>query len=196
MLALLGVMANAQQVVSRGNLTVTYRDPNDAKQLPLVFSTWEKASKDLKALGLSVPKVQLNAALNAAEFAQRTNESGSIAASTRGSNIHTQRLTALAARGILEGTIRHEAFHTAQPANLPRWQAEGLARMFSGEAERDPAKPTGLEDLTNAQLDARLLGRTPGQTGLAYAEATRRARALVRKFGWHGALGKLGTGER
>lgn len=180
--------ASAQQVVTRGNLTVSYQDASDARHLPLVFGTFEKAARDLKALGLMVPRVNLIAASNAADFAHQTGEPVSIAASTRGNTIYTQRLTALAGRGILADTIRHETFHTAQPATLPRWLAEGLARVFSGESQHDPAGHTGLEDLSDAQLNDRLLGRAPGEAGQAYAEASRRARALLQKVGWPGAL--------
>ncbi|WP_295821496.1 hypothetical protein [uncultured Deinococcus sp.] len=186
----LGVSAHAAPVtVTHGTLTVTYTDPRDRAHLGLVFRTWAQATADLKALGLSVRPVQLTAASSATDFARLTGEPASIAASTRGQTITTQRLGALAGRGLLASTIRHEGFHTAQPPGLPRWLAEGLARLFSGETTGDSAEPTGLTALSGAQLDARLLGRVPGQAGAAYREATRRAKALVARVGWKGALG-------
>ncbi|MFC3835212.1 MULTISPECIES: hypothetical protein [Deinococcus] len=186
----LGVSAHAAPVtVTHGTLTVTYTDPRDRAHLGLVFRTWAQATADLKALGLSVRPVQLTAASSATDFARVTGEPASIAASTRGQTITTQRLGALAERGLLASTIRHEGFHTAQPPGLPRWLAEGLARLFSGEAAGDSAEPTGLTALSGAQLDARLLGRVPGQAGAAYREATRRAKVLVARVGWKGALG-------
>ncbi|GHF32591.1 hypothetical protein HNQ07_000382 [Deinococcus metalli] len=185
----LSVSAHAAPVtVAHGTLTVTYRDARDRAQLPLVFRTWEAAASDLTALGLTVRPVRIDVAADAPDFTRRTGEPASIAASTRGQTIVTQRLSALATRGILAGTIRHEGFHTAQPPGLARWLAEGLARIFSGEAAGDPVEPTGLTALSGAQLDARLLGRAPGEAGAAYREATRRARALVARVGWKGAL--------
>ncbi|THF88617.1 hypothetical protein E7T09_05360 [Deinococcus sp. KSM4-11] len=183
------VIAQAAPVtVTHGTLTVTYADGRDRAQLPLVFRTWDRAAADLNALGLTAGAVKINVASNAADFARMTGEPASIAASTRGQTITMQRLSALAARGILAFTIRHEGFHTAQPHGLPRWLAEGLARLFSGEAAGDSAEPTGLSGLSEAQLDARLLGRAPGEAGEAYREATRRARTRVRTLGWRAIL--------
>lgn len=185
----LSMSAHAAPVtVTSGTLTVTYTDPRDRAHLGLVFRTWEKTADDLMALGLTVQPVRLTATSSATTFARVTGEPASIAASTRGQTITTQRLGALAGRGLLASTIRHEGFHTAQPPGLPRWLAEGLARLFSGEAAGDSAEPTGLTALSGAQLDARLLGRVPGQSGAAYREATRRTKALVARVGWRGAL--------
>lgn len=179
----------ATVTVTRGTLTVTCGDPRDRAQLPLVFHTWAQATADLRAHGLNVRAVHLIAASSAADFARMTGEPASIAASTRGQTITTQRLGALAARGILDSTVRHEAFHTTQPSGLPRWLAEGLARVFSGEARTDPPAPAALTALNGTQLDAQLLGRDAGQARDAYREATRRALALVKRAGWAGALG-------
>lgn len=172
-----------------GSLTVIYVDPRDRQQLGAVFKAWDAAARDLKALGLPPPvKVRIEAAGNAADFQARTGEPVDIAASTQGAVIRTQRLSALAARGLLPNTVRHEAFHTAQPAGLPRWLAEGLARTFSGEGKSDPRTPTGLEDLPDLRLNTELLGRDPARLNAAYREATVRAAKLVRARGWKGAL--------
>ncbi|MFK7600901.1 hypothetical protein ACI3L1_01680 [Deinococcus sp. SM5_A1] len=175
--------------VQHGSLTVTYLDPRDRQQLGAVFKAWDAAARDLRALGLPPPaKVRIEAAGNAADFQARTGEPVHIAASTQGAVIRTQRLSALTARGLLPTTIRHEAFHTAQPAGIPRWLAEGLARTFSGEGKADPRTPTGLEGVADARLDAKLLERDPAQLNAAYREATVRAAKLVRARGWKGAL--------
>lgn len=186
--ALLCSVAAAAQV-QRGGLTVTYTGARDRLHLGSVFKTWETATHDLKALGLSPPvQIRIEAAASAADFAARTGEPSGIAASTRGAVIVTQRLTALALSGRLPTTIRHEAFHTAQPAGLPRWLAEGLARTFSGEAASDPGGPTGLGSLSSAALDARLMDRDPARLGPAYLEATRRAKQQIKVLGWRGAV--------
>lgn len=177
--------------VRRGHLSVAYTDTRDRAELSAVFLAWQGAVRDLRAIGLSVPAaVRIEAASSAATFAARTGEPAGIAASTRGRVIHTQRLSALGARGLLSVTVRHEAFHTAQPAGLARWLAEGLARIFSGEARSDPPTPTGLEGVPDAVLSAQLLLRDPARLGAAYHEATRRARVLLAKRGWRVVLGR------
>lgn len=174
--------------VREGQLEVTISDPGDRAQLGTVFEVWRRTERDLRALGLSMPEVQLRAASNANDFAHRTGEAWFVAAVTRGRVIHTQRLGALAARGTLPLTLRHEAFHTAQPPGLPRWLAEGLARLFSGEAARDPTSSTGLEHLPERELNRRLAARTAADLLRVYREATRRARERVRVQGWAGVL--------
>lgn len=177
--------------VRRGGLSVEYTDARDRAELSTVFVAWNGAVRDLRATGLNVPAtVRIEAAGSAAEFSARTGEPAGIAASTRGSVIRTQRLSALGARGLLPFTVRHEAFHTAQPAGLARWLAEGLARTFSGEALSDPLTPTGLEDVPDTSLSAQLLLRDPPRLNAAYREATRRARLLVQKRGWRAVLGR------
>lgn len=174
--------------VREGRLSVTLSDPRDRAHLGAVFGAWRGAERDLRRLGLTVPAVRLQAASSADAFARRTGEPWFVAATTRGTVIHTQRLGALAARGLLPLTIRHEAFHAAQPASLPRGLAEGLARLFSGEAARDPAGPTGLEGVPDRKLNALLAARTQAGLDAAYREATRRARQLVAARGWRRAL--------
>jgi hypothetical protein len=188
--ALAGPVAGVTRV-QRGGLSVSYTDPRDRLQLGAVFGAWEAAVRDLGALGLSPPgQVTLEAAGSAAEFAQRTGAGGTTAAITRGTMICTQRLTALAQAGRLPATVRHEAFHTAQPPGLPRWLAEGLARVFSGEAGSDPAGPTGLAGLSGPALDGRLQDRDPARQRAAYLEATRRAQRQVKAGGWRAVLGR------
>ncbi|ULH17202.1 hypothetical protein MF271_17735 (plasmid) [Deinococcus sp. KNUC1210] len=189
-LALLLTSAGIAAGVRHGGLSVEYTDARDRAQLGVVFRAWDGAARDLRTIGLKVPaEVSIEAAGSAAGFAAQTGEPAGIAASTRGSTIYTQRLSALATRGLLPFTIRHEAFHTAQPARLTRWLAEGLARTFSGEAVSDPPGPTGLESLPDAALNAQLLQHSTPRLNAAYHEATRRAGLLVRQRGWRAVLG-------
>ncbi len=172
-----------------GLLTIKYRDPNDRAQLEFVFKAWRGAVRDLERTGLKPRATTLSAFSSATEFAKMTGEPWFISASTLGTNIRTQRLSALQKRGILEFTIRHEAFHTVQPATLPRWLAEGLARYFSREDARDPKSSTGLETVSDDALEIILLGRgDQSKLNSAYYEATRRAAKLVQKKGWKGTL--------
>jgi hypothetical protein len=189
LLASAGHSAGTATEVRRGGLSVAYTDARDRAELGTVFLAWNGAVRDLRAIGLNVPAtVSIEAAGSAAEFAARTGEPADIAASTRGDVIRTQRLSALGARGLLPFTVRHEAFHTAQPAGLARWLAEGLARTFSGEALSDPSTRTGLENVPDAALSAQLLTRAPGSLNAAYREATRRAHRLIQKRGWRAVL--------
>ncbi len=188
-LASLGAAApgsQTSQTQTREGLSVTWHDPADRAYLPRVFATWHQTRLDLRQLGWEVPPVRLEAARNAADFAARTGEGTGVAAMTRGQDIQTQRLGALAQRGLLPLTLRHEAFHAAQPAGLPRWLAEGLARIFSGEARTDPPGRTGLEHLPDAELEAALLSRTGPQALGAYREASRRAATVLRQVWWAG----------
>jgi hypothetical protein len=168
-----------------GLLTVTLHDSRDQAQLATVFKAFKKAQADLTEIGLTLKSVKLEAFSSADAFARATGEPGFVAASTRDQTIRTQRLGALKTRGLLEFTIRHEVFHTAQPASLPRWLAEGLARHFSGEDARDSRQPSGLEAVSNAKLDDLLLVRgSKTALNLVYLEATRRAVKLIRYQGW------------
>jgi hypothetical protein len=70
-------------------------------------------------------------------------------------------------RNSLEKTLRHELFHLAQPADWPRWLAEGSAMIFAGETP-------GVEPLSNVsegQLDV-LLASVNSSEELARATAT------------------------
>jgi hypothetical protein len=168
-----------------GLLTVTIQDSRDEAQLGNVFRSFKKAQTDLAEIGLEVKPVRLEAFSSANEFARTTDEPAFVAASTRDQTIRTQRLGALKTQGLLEFTIRHEVFHTAQPATLPRWLAEGLARHFSDEDARDSSRSSGLESVSNAKLDDFLLARESGTAlNLVYLEATRRAVRLIRSRGW------------
>lgn len=189
LLASAGQSGGTAAELRHAGLSIWYTNARDRAELGTVVQAWNGAVRDLRSLGLRVPaEVRIEAAGSAADFAARTGEPVGIAASTRGRVIRTQRLSALKARGLLPLTVRHEAFHTAQPTGLDRWLAEGLARTFSGEARSDPPAPTGLEGLPDASLDAQLLGRDPARLNAAYREATRRARLLVQKRGWRAVL--------
>ncbi|PYE53351.1 hypothetical protein [Deinococcus yavapaiensis] len=169
-------------------LTVRYSDVGDKAYVPAVTRAWRSARSDLEALGLTLPPVTIRVAKDARDFARATGEAWFVAAVTSGATIHTQRLGALQVRGSLPLTIRHELFHVAQPKTLPRWLAEGLARIFAGQGAAATNAKTGLEHASNAELDRLLADRDERTLNAAYAEATRRAARLVHERGWRGAL--------
>jgi hypothetical protein len=170
------------------NLTIKYHDPKDKSQLEFVVLAWKDAQTKLRTIGLEPQTVTLEAYASAAQFSKATGEPWFVAAVTQGKRIQTQRFGALKTRGILKFTILHEAFHTVQPSKLPRWLAEGLARIFSGENSSDPNQ-TKLEDISQTQLNTVLEGRN-AQISLnqAYWEASRRAQKLLAARGWKSLL--------
>lgn len=170
------------------NLTIKYHDPKDKAHLETVVLAWQDAQTKLRAVGLEPQAIMLEAYASAAQFTKATGKPWFVAAVTQGKRIQTQRLGALKTRGILKFTILHEAFHTVQPAKLPRWLAEGLARIFSGENASDPNQ-TKLEQVSDSQLSTALEGRN-AQISLnqAYWEASRRAKSLLAARGWKSVL--------
>jgi hypothetical protein len=170
------------------NLSIKYHDPKDKAQLEFVVLAWQEAQTKLRAIGLEPQTITLEAYASAAAFTQATGEPWFVAAVTQGKRIQTQRLGALKAQRILKFTILHEAFHTVQPAKLPRWLSEGLARTFSGESANDPNRTT-LEQISEAQLNISIEGRK-AQISLeqAYWEASRRAGKLLSTRGWKSVL--------
>ncbi len=185
--------ANAQpalRVVAHDGLKISYADTGDASQLNLVFAIWKNAKQQLTEFGLAVPDAELVAVANANDFLNRTGQGATVAAITTGNRITSQRLAALAAQKLLRFTIRHEAFHLAQPKNMPRWLAEGLARIFSGEHVSASNTATGLAWVTEKELD--MLLRSPDTTkrSFAYREASRRAQELLRRMGWRALLAR------
>lgn len=175
--------------VTHNGLTVTYRDAADHPEVAQVFRMWAQAKTELKARGLKLPATSLIAARNAADFSALTGAPANIAAVTLNGAIYTQRLASLKGKNLLPYTLRHEAFHLAQPPDLPRWLAEGLARIFSGEAQQDAHAPTGaLAALTNAELTDRLTHWSGSQLNAAYREATRRAQQRLAQQGWNRTL--------
>lgn len=187
-LALLLPSSFAVSTFQTANLIIKYHDPKDKAQLELVLQTWKEAQTKLRAIGLEPQAITLEAYASAAQFSKATGEPWFVAAVTQGKTIQTQRLGALKARGILKFTVFHEAFHTVQPAKLPRWLAEGLARIFSGENAND-FQQIKLEQLSETQLDTALKGRN-AQISLnqAYWEASRRAQKLLAARGWKALL--------
>ncbi len=183
-LALLLPSSVAVSTFQTSNLTIKYHDPKDKAQLEFVVSAWKDAQTKLRAIGLEPQSITLEAYASAAQFSKVTDEPWFVAAVTQGKRIQTQRLGALKTRGILKFTILHETFHTVQPSKLPRWLAEGLARIFSGENASDPIQ-TKLEQVSEAQLNTALEGRN-AQINLeqAYWEASRRAQKLLASRGW------------
>ena len=119
-------------------------------------------------------------------FRNATAEPGWVAAHTAGRRIHLQP-----AHGTLEPVLRHELFHVllesqARPG-LPLWFREGLVGVLEGRARAEGSAriPTDADLRQTAD---------PARARRAYAEASRAAAALVRRYGLASVLGWLKTG--
>ena len=175
LLSLLGFScAQTWQEVGDGFFKVETASPVDAEKLEQVFTLLERAAHDLEDLGLPLPdSVTVRVHPTLESFTGETGAPWYVAAvaDRRTGALHTQRLRVLLERRSLEKTLRHELFHLAQPADWPRWRAEGTALHFAGE--RPQAQP--LAGLSDAQLDT-LLAAPGSPEVLARAVATAYAR--------------------
>jgi hypothetical protein len=127
----------------------------DATYVSEVFRILQQAKKDLRTESLTLPEsvtVQIHPNLDS--FTTTTNLPWYIISlADRETNmVHTQRLRILLERQSLDITLRHELFHLAQPADWPRWRAEGEAMKFSGERPQVKALGTISEEDLNTLL--------------------------------------------
>ena len=130
-------------------------------------------------------------------FREATLAPGWVAAFTEGDWIGTQPLRTLAARQLLEATMRHEFLHAlveehAGP-NAPLWLREGLAEVWSEENERRNAamRPTMSIDTTDAALAH---ATTEAESTAAHRAAAWYAAQLLARYGRAQVLEWLGSG--
>lgn len=163
-------LAQTWQAARAPGFVVQTASPEDARHLPEVFRVLQKARRDLIAAGYQPPglvRVVVHPNLKSYTASTRLPWFILAAANRNRNQIDSQRLRLLLERGMLEHTLRHELFHLAQPADWPRWKAEGMAMRFAGDKPR--AKP--LENIGEAELE-RLLINPPDQETLNRAMAT------------------------
>jgi stage II sporulation protein D len=128
-------------------------------------------------------------------FRDATLAPGWVAAFTEGSWIATQPLRTLAARRLLEATLRHEFLHALVEreagAGAPLWLREGLVEAWSeagGEANRPPA-------LTIEAVDAALgHAGTEAESAAAHRAAAGYAARLLARYGRAHTLAWLRSG--
>jgi hypothetical protein len=161
--------SQAQNISKSLHFEVETRSSADQNRLPAVFKALETAYKDLKSRGLNPPsKVKIVIYPNLPEYLKTGAPFFELARANRAQNrISTQRIAALETHGGLEVTLRHELFHLAQPANWPRWKAEGSAFVFSGASSN--VQP--LQGLNESQLEG-ILSSPASQEMLNRAVAT------------------------
>ncbi|GEM82069.1 hypothetical protein [Meiothermus hypogaeus] len=162
--------AQAWKSAQAPGFVVRWAQNADTRHLSEVFRVLQKARRDLQTAGYSLPpqvRVVIHPSLASYTASTRLPWFVLAAANRSTHQIDTQRLRILLERGTLEGTLRHELFHLAQPAGWPRWKAEGMALRFAGE--EPTARP--LEPITEAELE-RLLAAPPDRETLRRAMAT------------------------
>jgi hypothetical protein len=107
-------------------------------------------------------------------FRDATLAPGWVAAFTEGDRIAVQPLRVLAARKLLEGTLRHEFLHALveeqATAETPLWLREGLVEVWAGAAARR-GKPGLALELVNERL--------------AHAASLAEAEEAHRAAGWY-----------
>jgi hypothetical protein len=165
---------------SDGTFTVLTRAEADSRHLHGLFSELRGAARDLRLLPPgwtphSCPEVRVYVHPDLNSFTGTTRLPWFMLASAdrTACELHLQRLEIIRERSTIAVTVRHELFHLAQPADWPRWLAEGRAMLFAGEQSAAPP----LNGLSEARLD-QLLAAPHDPTSLARAVATARAWAL------------------
>ncbi|MEO8597144.1 MAG: SpoIID/LytB domain-containing protein [Candidatus Solibacter sp.] len=122
-------------------------------------------------------------------FRNATGEPGWVAARTTARRIQLQAANSLRARGVLEGTLRHELLHVfveAQAAGgLPVWFREGLVGYLDG-GPGGSRKNAQDEDVRQTGDEAR--------ARLGYEASTARVSDLARRHGLEAVLGWLRAG--
>ncbi len=172
-LLLLAPLALAQpwRRATDGRFIVETASPADRQRLPEVFAVLQEAARNLKQEeGWRLPsKVTVRVYPTLEAYTEATGQPWYVAGTADRSlqMLHVQRLRVLAERGSLAKTLRHELFHLAQPAQWPRWRAEGSAMRFAGDTPT--AQP--LTNLSPVDLDRELAG-AGSSLALARAAAT------------------------
>lgn len=164
-------LAQSWQKATDGRFVVETSSPTNRERLGEVFEVLRDAALELRQdRGWALPRtVTVRIYPTFMAYTDATRQPWYVAgtADRNTMTLHVQRLRVLLERGSLERTLRHELFHLAQPAQWPRWRAEGSAMRFAGEAPS--ARP--FTKLNPDELDRRL-AEAGSRTDLARAAAT------------------------
>jgi stage II sporulation protein D len=180
------------QSLSGGDFTLETSEASDAAFLPALARALAEAQS---RSGLSpTGAITVRAYRSTPAFRDATLTPGWVAAFTEGDGIAVQPLRILAARKLLEGTLRHEFLHTLveeqATAHASLWLREGLVEAWSGDLRRGP-KPA----LTLENVDHRLAHSTSeAESEEAHRAAGWYARQLLDRFGREQVVGWLRSG--
>jgi stage II sporulation protein D len=167
-------------------------DDSDTAFMPALARARAEASAR-SGLNLGQP-ITVRAFASTAAFRNETLAPGWVAAFTEGSWIGTQPLRTLAARKLLDATMRHEFLHglvesTAAPGT-PLWLREGLVELWSEPASA-PAEPL----LKISAVDATLIrASSEADSETAHRAAQWYAARLVDRYGRAQVLAWLRSG--
>jgi hypothetical protein len=148
-LLLTPVFAQSWQDATDGVVTVRTASEADRAYLPEIFAIIQQARRDLGAWGLTLTPFTVVIHPDITSYQTATEMPWYVAAvaDTQAQRLDMQRARVLAERGSLVATLRHELFHLAQPEQLERYVAEGLAMHFARETPQAAPLSGELGDL-------------------------------------------------
>jgi hypothetical protein len=172
-------------VASSEHFELAYPDPQKpwVSRALSILEGWRRVLADQGAP--VADRVRVETWNTTAQFIDATGEPGFTAGSTDGRSISLQPLGTLAAKNLLESTLRHELTHLAldrlRAPGVPNWFEEGFVLYLTGESSTeksgsgDPRRNTS-ENHTLGQALAR--PRSQAEMQAAYA----RSALLVRRL--------------
>jgi len=168
-------------------------EPADAAYLPEMARARAEASEG-SGLNASEP-FTVRAFASTRAFRSATLAPGWVAAFTRGNWIATQPLRTLAARHLLDATMRHELLHalveSRAGANAPLWLREGLVEVWADGAGQEDRLP---ELSCNAVDTALAHSNSEEESARAHLAAAWYAAQLLHRYGRQQTLEWLRSG--
>jgi len=168
-------------------------DSADAAYMPALARARAEASQR-SGLNAAVP-FTVRAFASTPAFRNATLAPGWVAAFAEGGWIATQPLRTLAARHLLDATLRHEFLHALvegqAAASTPLWLREGLVEFWSDAAHAQDAPPSLSFDAVDAALAH---SSTEEESARAHGAAAWYAARLLQRFGREKTLDWLRSG--
>lgn len=168
-------------------------EPSDAAYLPELSRARADAS-ERSGLNASAP-FTVRAFASTPAFRAATLAPGWVAAFTQGNWIATQPLRTLAARHLLDATMRHEFLHALveQEAGprAPLWLREGLVEVWADGAGEQDRPPAMSRDAADAALDH---AGSEAESASAHHAAAWYAAQLLQRYGRQQTLEWLRSG--
>jgi len=143
----------AWQSMSGQGFTLETSEAGDSVYIPVLARALVEAER---RSGLAPgAAIAVRAYRSTPAFRDATLAPGWVAAFTEGDQIALQPLHILAARKLLEGTLRHELLHALveekATVHTPLWLREGLVETWSGDLQPEP-RPALTPDAVNEKL--------------------------------------------
>ena len=176
--------AAADPVSSSEHFELAY-PASQKKWVDQSLSALERARNELEIpVGAWPDRLRAQTWDSTADFVCNTGKPGWAAGTNDGQSIFLQPLGLLAAKGILQSTLRHELAHVAirrlRAPGVPSWYEEGLALYLTGERFGDgPDGPHSHRTMGDAITRA----SSEAEMHQAYARAARLVRDLAARRG-------------